>query len=192
MTEITKVPESAADARAVSSAVAVAFDIRRRVPEADRALVHKLLYFVQGEHLVFERRPAFEEEFEAWPQGPVVASLWQSEISGRLSHSSRPLPESVHNIVTNIVCRQRSHGCTEFMDDIAEPDPWQQATDGGRDVACQRISKQSLIDFFRIESPSLVRVRAAVAAESDGRAFMPSPPGALDALIERYFPGESL
>lgn len=50
---------------AVSSASAVAADIRRRMPEADRELVHKLLYFVQGTHLRWERRPAFEEDLEA-------------------------------------------------------------------------------------------------------------------------------
>ena len=75
---------------AVSSAAAVAADIRRRMPDADDALVHKLLYFVQGTHLQWERRPAFEQDLEAWPQGPVVACLWHAEADGHAArHGSR-------------------------------------------------------------------------------------------------------
>ena len=171
---------------AVSSASAVAADIRRRMPEADRELVHKLLYFVQGTHLQWERRPAFEEDFEAWPQGPVVASLWRAEADGGAPRYWEPLPESVHNVVTNVLAHERHSGCTEFFDDIPEPDPWHQATDGGRNVANQLIPKQFLSDYFDIESPLLIRLRASVAAECDDRPFVPGPPGALDALIEEY------
>ena len=177
---------------AVSSAAAVAADIRRRMLDADDALVHKLLYFVQGTHLQWERRPAFEQDLEAWPQGPVVACLWHAEADGHAARHWEPLSESVHNVVTNVLAHERHSGCTEFFDDIPEPDPWHQVTDGGRNVAGQPISKQRLIDYFDIESPLLIRLRASVAAERDDRPFVPSPPGALDALIEKYFPGESL
>lgn len=171
---------------AVLSASAVAADIRRRMPEVDRELVHKLLYFVQGTHLQWERRPAFEEDFEAWPQGPVVASLWRAEADGGAPRPWEPLPESVHNVVTNVLAHERHSGCTEFFDDIPEPDPWHQVTDGGRNVANQLIPKQFLSDYFDIESPLLIRLRASVAAERDDRPFVPGPPGALDALIEEY------
>ena len=39
---------------------AVAADIRRRMPDADRALVHKLPYCIQGTHLPWKRGLAFE------------------------------------------------------------------------------------------------------------------------------------
>lgn len=176
---------------AVSSAAAVAADVRRRMPEADRDLVHKLLYFVQGTHLQWERRPAFEEDLEAWPRGPVVASLWQAEADGAAPAPWEPLPESVHNVVTNVLAHERHSGCTEFFDDIPEPDPWHRVTGGGRNVASQLIPKQLLIEYFDIESPLLIRLRASVAAERaaaglQDRPFVPSPPGALDALIEKY------
>ena len=171
---------------AVSSAAAVAADIRRRMPAADRELVHKLLHFVQGTHLQWERSPAFEEDFEAWPPGPVVASLWYAEAAGGAPRPRQPLPESVHNVVTNVLCHQRHTGCTEFFDDIPEPDPWHRVTDGGRNVANQPISKQLLIDYFDIESPLLIRLRSSVAAERDDRPFVPDPPGALDAFIAEY------
>lgn len=176
---------------AVSSASAVAADIRRRMPDVDEARVHKLLYFVQGTHLQWERTAAFEEDLEAWPQGPVVASLWHAEADGRSEQRWAPLPESVHNVVTNVLAHERHSGCTEFFDDIPEPDPWHRVTDDGRNVANQPIPKKLLMDFFDIESPLLIRLRASVAAEviASGRGdrpFVPSPPGALDALIEEY------
>ena len=186
------VSETITERAAVSSAAAVAADIRRRMPETDGALLHRLLYFVQGRHLVWGGRPAFEEDFEAWPQGPVVASLWHAEVEGAAARTCGPLPESLHNVVTSVLCHQRENGCTEFVDDISDPDPWTRATDRGRNVAGQLISKQCLIDYFSVESPSLVRLRRSVAAVRDDRPFAPSPPGALDSLVERYLPGASL
>ncbi len=176
---------------AVSSAAAVAADIRRRMPEAEGALLHKLLYFVQGTHLKWERRPAFEEDLEAWPQGPVVACLWHAEADGAAPQPWEPLPESVHNVVTSVLCHERESGCTEFFDDIPEPDPWHRVTDGGRNVACQPIPKQMVIEYFDIESPLLIWIRESVAAElaASGRGdrpFVPDPPGALDAFMAEY------
>ena len=79
---------------AVSSAAGVAADIGRRMPEAEGARLHKLLYFVQGTHLQWERRPAFDEDLEAWPQGPVVAGLWDAEVDGAAPRPWEPLPEA--------------------------------------------------------------------------------------------------
>ena len=185
-TEAPEASDAIAERSAASSAAAVAADIRRRMPQADRALVHKLLYFVQGTHLNWERRPAFGEDLEAWPQGPVVASLWHTESAGQAPQAWTPLPESVHNVVTNVLAHERSSGCTEFFDDIAQPDPWHQVTDGGRNVAYQPISKQRLCDYFDIESPLLIRLRASITAVRDDRPFVPDPPGALDEFMAEH------
>lgn len=68
---------------------------------------------------------------------------------------------------------------------------WHKVTDGGRNVANQLISEQLLIEYFDIESPLLIQLRASVAAEviasgREDRPFVPDPPGALDALIVEY------
>ena len=176
---------------AVSSAAAVAADIRRRMPEAEGVLLHRLLYVVQGMHLVWEHRPAFDEDLEAWPQGPVVVGLWRAEADGRPRRPWEQLPESVHNVVTRVLCHQRDNGCTMLVEDILEPDPWYRVTGGGRNAARQPISKRCLFEFFSIEHPQIAETRAATAAElarsgHGDRPFVPSPPGALDALIEKY------
>ncbi len=182
---------------AVSSAAAVAADIRRRMPEAEGALLHRLLYIVQGMHLVWEHRPAFDEDLEAWPQGPVVACLWHAEAGGAAPRPWEQLPESVHNVVTRVLCHQRDNGCTMLVEDIPGPDPWHRVTGGGRNAARQPISKRCLFEFFSIEHPQTAEIRAAVAAElaASGRGdrpFVPDPPGALEALVEKYLPGETL
>ena len=184
-------PEAIIEQPAVSSAAAVAADIRRRMPEAEGALLHRLLYVVQGMHLVWEHRPAFDEDLEAWPRGPVVAGLWHAEAGGRPRRPWEQLPESVHNVVTRVLCHQRDSGCTMLVEDIPGPDPWRRVTGDGRNAARQPISKRCLFEFFSIEHPQTAEIRAATAAElaASGRGdrpFVPSPPGALDALIEKY------
>lgn len=192
MEKVSDRPEAIIEHSAVSSAAAVAADIRRRMPEAEGALLHRLLYIVQGMHLEWERRPAFDEDLEAWPQGPVVASLWHAEAGGRSRRPWEQLPESVHNVVTRVLCHQRDNGCTMLVEDIPEPDPWTRVTRGGRNAARQPISKRCLFEFFSIEHPQIAEMRAALDAELAAaghdrhRPFVPSPPGALDALIEKY------
>ncbi len=192
METATERPEPVIEHPAVSSAAAVAADIRRRMPEAEGARLHKLLYFVQGTHLRWERGPAFDEELEAWRQGPVVACLWHAEAGGQRPRPWAQLPASVHNVITNVLANERESGCTEFFDDIPEPDPWHRVTDGGRNVANQPIPKQLLIEYFDIDSPLLVWLRASVDAELAAaghdrhRPFVPDPPGALEAFMAEY------
>ena len=185
-------PEPVIEHPAVSSAAAVAADIRRRMPEAEGALLHRLLYIVQGLHLECERRPAFDEGLEAWPQGPVIASLWHAEACRRPGRPWEPLPESVHNVVTRVLCHQRDNGCTMLVEEIPGPDPWARVTGGGRNAARQPISKRCLFEFFSIEHPEIAEMRAAVDAElaaaghDRNRPFVPDPPGALEAFMAEY------
>jgi uncharacterized phage-associated protein len=39
--------------------------------------LQKLLYFIQGWHLAIYGPPAFEEDIQAWPHGPVVSEVYQ-------------------------------------------------------------------------------------------------------------------
>lgn len=40
--------------------------------------LQKLLYYAQAWHLVFEDKPLFKEEIEAWIHGPVVNDVYQT------------------------------------------------------------------------------------------------------------------
>lgn len=168
-----------------ASAAAVATEIRRRRPRIGKAKLHKLLYYVQGYHLAWEGGPAFNDDIEAWERGPVVASLWHAEKHG-VQVRPEPLPQSVNNIVTNVLCRFGNETGASLIAATHDEGPWLNATQGGTVVANQLISHQSLIDFFSIESPEVQRLREALDAVRDDSPFVPDPPGALEALLAEY------
>lgn len=39
--------------------------------------LHKLLYYCQAWCLVTQDRPLFDEDFQAWPSGPVIPGLYE-------------------------------------------------------------------------------------------------------------------
>lgn len=39
--------------------------------------LHKLLYYCQAWCLVTQDRPLFDDDFEAWPNGPVIPELFE-------------------------------------------------------------------------------------------------------------------
>ncbi len=179
----------------VASARDVALEIERRLPGIGEAKLHKLLYYVQGYHLAWEQGPAFKEEIEAWELGPVVARLWRDRkysFLGKLSRSIRPpmpLPESVRNITVNVISRLGDKSGAELIKATHAEDPWRLATSQGCNIANQEISHQSLIDFFSTEPDWVRHMREHVATIRDNKDFVPDPPGALDAVIAKHFPG---
>ena len=177
------------------SARDVALEVERRLPRIGEAKLHKLLYYVQGYHLAWEHGPAFSEAIEAWELGPVIAGLRHdrkiARPRGRKRSDGSPaaLPDSVRGITANVVSRFGGKSSAELIEATHAEDPWQLATNGGRNVANQEISHQSLVDFFSIEPDWVREMREHVAAIRDNREFVPDPPGALDAVIAKHFPG---
>lgn len=175
------------ESRVRSSAAAVAGEIRRRRSGIGKVKLHKLLYYVQGYHLVWEGNPAFAEEIETWDMGPVVACLWRDE-KYRTTPFEEPLPNSVRNTVTNVLRRFGHLTGRELVDATHAEDPWRRATKTGLDRYNRVISHQSLIDFFSRESPELRRMRDALAKVRDDSPFVPDPPGALADMMAEYSP----
>lgn len=52
-----------------------AYILRKQGPMSVWKL-HKLLYYAQAWHLVWEEEPLFREHIEAWANGPVVPALY--------------------------------------------------------------------------------------------------------------------
>ena len=170
------------------SAAAVAAEIRRHDPSIGAAKLHKLLYYVQGHHLVWQQRPAFADDIEAWEMGPVVASLWRAEKHHRPAggRARETLPETVRYMIGYTVRRYRDKTGAQLIDATHAEDPWRNATSGGCTFANQVIPHRSLIDYFSIENPEVALMREALDRERDGSPFVPDPPGALDDLIAEY------
>ncbi|MDX6750452.1 DUF4065 domain-containing protein [Geminicoccaceae bacterium 1502E] len=79
--------DSAADSyvgttSAAASAAAVANEFIKLgieesgVPSVDQMKLQKLLFYAHAWHLAIHNRPLFEEDFEAWPWGPVVRNVY--------------------------------------------------------------------------------------------------------------------
>jgi uncharacterized phage-associated protein len=66
------------------------------VPAIDQMKLQKLLYYAHGWRLaMFDRQPLFEDDFEAWPWGPVVRDAYiQTKDYGR-QRVENPLTELV-------------------------------------------------------------------------------------------------
>lgn len=169
-----------------SSAAAVAAEVRRRTRGVGKVKLHKLLYYVQGYLLAWEGRPAFAEEIEAWEMGPVVVPLWRDQRYRHHSAAREPLPETVRNTVTNVLCRYGHMTGQELIDATHAEDPWRRATGNGRGISNQVISHESLIDFFGRETSALRRMREALALVRDDSPFVPDEPGALAELLSEY------
>ena len=165
------------------SAAVVAGEIRRRCPDIGTSKLHELLYYVQGYHLAWESAPAFRENIEAWESGPVVATLWRSERRGHLVESRDCLPESVCNVITYVLRRLRDTSESQLIDVTRADTPWETARKGGHARQDEVIQRQSLTDFFRVESSDLQRIREAVAVTRDNSPFVPDPPGLREEMI---------
>lgn len=53
----------------------------------DRKKLQKLLYFSQAHYLALYGTPLFEEDFEAWDQGPVIREVWVQNKSSAKDNS---------------------------------------------------------------------------------------------------------
>lgn len=168
--------------------VQVASEIRRRRPRVGTAKLHKLLYYVQGYHLAWNDRPAFDDAIQAWEMGPVVAALWRAEKRGRPVEGSEPPPENVRNVITYVLRRVGDCTGSELIEATHAEDPWREATRAGRLIENQVISHESMARFFSQESPDLQRIREAVKAAGSDAPFEPDPPGLREALLAELSP----
>ena len=164
-------------------AAEVAAEIRRRLPNVGDVKLHKLLYYIQGYHLVWEEAPAFADTIEAWDWGPVVANYWREQRYSVEASDYLPVSESICNVITYVL---RNHGSATGQSLIKathSEDPWKDVTDNGNWIANQEITHESLADFFSRETPYLIAIREAVYRNHDpDEPFVPDGTEALATL----------
>lgn len=84
----------------VSTAAAVANNflelgrLESEYPAIDQMKLQKLLFYAHAWHLANKERPLFEEDFEAWPWGPIVRDVYnQTRKFGR-----KPVTEKIYRL----------------------------------------------------------------------------------------------
>ena len=71
----TKLSCSVTSAAAVANEFLALGEKEPRFPPIDQLKLQKLLFYAHAWHLAIKKAPLFDEDFEAWPWGPVVRDI---------------------------------------------------------------------------------------------------------------------
>ncbi len=72
----------------------------------DQMKMHKLMYFVQRESLMYDKTVLFEEDFLGWRYGPVLASVRNEYLSGNVfSSAGDAISEHTRQLVDRVLDR---------------------------------------------------------------------------------------
>lgn len=118
--------------------------------------LQKLVFYCQAWSLVWDDEPLFEEDFEAWVNGPVVVSLFHSlqgfyscprTIEGAdVSHLSNNQKDTINHVI-------KYYGdftSSQLVELTHREDPWKIARVGLSTFTPSKniISKESILDFY--------------------------------------------
>ncbi len=127
------------------SAHDVARELRKRLPDAGVAKIHKLLYYCQGWYAAWNHEPMFTEPIEAWDNGPVVAALWHIEDKG----GSVPAPQLLTNemlvALDYVVSRYGRLSGRDLIELTHSERPWRRAYEPIMNI---QISFEDLVAYF--------------------------------------------
>ena len=119
--------------------------------------LQKLVYYSQVWSLVWDERPLFEDDFEAWANGPVVRPLFNAH-KGRLNISAHNLTkgdalalDAVAQDTVNAVIRDYGPFSGRELSQIAHSErPWKEARKGipAGEASEEIIDRDVIIDFY--------------------------------------------
>lgn len=158
---------------AASSAFAIADELLNRSRRLSKLKLHKLLFFIQAEHLAWYGAPAFSESIEAWKNGPVVADVWHDRPSR--GARSRSIPQDLDDVMRSVVARFRGKSGKDLVALVHEEGPWVEVTKGGTVVANQIITHEAMRAYAQRLPKELEPVRDALKDHPRGRTFVADP-----------------
>ncbi len=122
--------------------------------------LQKFVYYSQAWHLVWDEEPLFDEEIEAWANGPVVRELYQAhrgrfiltgpdDIRAGDPGALTPGQQATVNAVLASYGEQSAHWLSELTHN---EDPWRKAREraglGDRDRGNAVISLDSMFEYY--------------------------------------------
>ncbi len=117
--------------------------------------LQKLVYYSQAWHLVWEDEPLFEDEIQAWANGPVVRTLYE-EHRGQFNVTAWPQGDAEHlteeeRTTIDAVLDHYGPRSSQFLSDLTHREqPWLLAR--GRLLPGQRgftpISHASMAEYY--------------------------------------------
>ena len=117
--------------------------------------LHKLVYYSQAWSLVWDEKPLFEEDIEAWANGPVVRDLFDYH-RGRYEISSMPLGNSrllnqEQQETVDAVLEYYGHRSAQWLIELTHMEaPWKQARQGltSLERGNQVVSLGAMADYY--------------------------------------------
>ena len=174
------------DMSASLSAFKIAGVLRSRHRRLRKVKLHKLLFFIQAEHLAWYGTPAFPEKIEAWKMGPVVASLWRREDRGQHSTASQQdLPSGLESVIHAVLARYRGASGKDLSAITHNEGPWFEITDGGKEINNQEIPHDVMREYAQRLPEELEAVRGALEDHPRGRPFVADSPEALRSFFAK-------
>ena len=119
--------------------------------------LQKLMYYAQAWHLVWEEEPLFENDFQAWANGPVLPILYERH-RGLCKIDASLLPDGNSSQLSNAQATAIDKVLEFYGDKSAQwlsnlthqEDPWLQAR-GGTSIGAQctvTISKGAMAEYY--------------------------------------------
>jgi uncharacterized phage-associated protein len=102
--------------------------------------LHKLLYYAQGWALALRGEPLFDEDFEAWANGPVVRTVWDH--FGDVGAEALPTQRVTRRVasedaalLSSVLEEYGIYSAKKLRDMTNDEPPWREARNGGHGVA---------------------------------------------------------
>ena len=122
--------------------------------------LQKLLYYCQGWALTFRDEPLFPDRIEAWPQGPVVTTVYpvfadyaSAPLAPHEGRDCDAFDRNTKSFLQSIWDEYKKHSANELRRKTHEETPWKAARGqrGPDDPASVEITHSSLTAFFSAE-----------------------------------------
>jgi uncharacterized phage-associated protein len=133
----------------------VAAVVIQRVGRIEAMKLQKLVYYSQAWHLAIEDAPLFDNDIEAWSNGPVIDDLYQAHRGRRWVSSWQGNPDAVtgrSRAVVDMVCGVYSPLSGDNLSELTHSEtPWAGARQGLAPSARSRrcISTAAMKEFYR-------------------------------------------
>lgn len=129
--------------------------LRERGPMSAMKL-QKLVYYSQAWSLAWDEAPLFEEDIEAWANGPVVRGLFEVHrgqfrvVPEMFLGNPDALTEKEHDVVRRVVAFYGDKSPQWLSDLTHSEDPWKNARVGVPDGASSNavIGKDAMLEYY--------------------------------------------
>lgn len=117
--------------------------------------LHKILYYCQAWSLVWDEKPLFDEEIEAWINGPVIRDLFNTHKGNfklsTISIGNRDILNKNQKDTIDAVLGYYGNKSAQWLIELSHlEDPWKNAREGLKqnERGCKVITLDSMMEYY--------------------------------------------